>query len=440
MIATSGAQLLPGDAVRKLRELLLPMTTVLTPNIPEATLLLRDADIEHRTPSNLDDLKVIAKKLQSLGPKQVLLKGGHMPLTKAYTKAQNDEEKEVTIDILYSGILSAQHTPNAKGEFNVIESTHLKIPNTHGTGCSLASALAANISLAAVNPPHQSLPHSVRSAIKYVQNGILTSATLQTTLHSHGSGPINHFHSTLHSPFPLNHFIDYLLNHPRITSAWHRFTHHPFPLAMANNTLPRSKFKTYLIQDYHYLVHFARTYALAAYKSRTIASISACASIINGIETEMSLHLDYCLDTFNLTKDAIEAVPESAACTAYARYILDVGHAGDLLTLYIALAPCLIGYYTVASHLAHDPQYVRRKEGNLYWRWIENYVSESYTQNVRTGRELIEAEVVRLGGFGAGKCEELVEVFLRCTELECGFWDEASRAEDGDGDGEERTE
>jgi hydroxymethylpyrimidine kinase/phosphomethylpyrimidine kinase len=436
MAATSGAQLLPGDAVRKMRELLLPMTTILTPNIPEATLLLRDADIEYRTPSNLDDLKNLAKKLHSLGPKHILLKGGHIPLTRMYTKAQSEKEKETTVDILYPSSEQLQHDDS---DFLIVESTYLTLPNTHGTGCSLASAVAANLALSrlstAPSPPASgsALTAAINSAISYVNKGIKHSPALQKTLHSRGSGPINHFHSLL-LPIAPRSLLTYILNHNLVQTPWHKFLQHPFPTAMACNTLPQSRFKAYLIQDYKYLTHFARTYALAAYKSHSLSHISVCAEIMKGIESEAQMHLSYCAEVFDLSKEEIEKSPESLACTAYSRYILNVGSSSDLLSLYIALAPCLIGYNLIAEAIASNPEYADKKEGNKYWRWVENYTSQEYRESVRNGKELIEAEVTRLGGVGRGKVEELVGVFVRCTELEIGFWNprEGEDVEDGE--------
>lgn len=73
----------------------------------------------------------------------------------------------------------------------------------------------------------------------------------------------------------------------------------------------------------------------------------------------------------------------NAACTAYSRYILDVGQSEDWLALQVALAPCLIGYGAIAQRLYHEKDTVR--EGNRYWKWIENYVADDYTQAVRLG-------------------------------------------------------
>ena len=462
MVATSGAQLLEPSAVHNLRTLILPMTTVLTPNIPEAALLLRDANIKCDSPTTLNDLKSLAKQLHSLGPKHVLLKGGHMPLTKSYTKATTDAEKYVTVDILYPS------RPNATVEeaFMIIEQPYLDIKNTHGTGCTLASALAANLAHASFLPAHSRPPLSdnARKAISFVTHGISSSTSLQSTLHNTGPGPINHFHSLLTSAFPLGHFIPYLLSHPKIAPVWERYISHPFATAMGNGTLPLSTFKKYLIQDYLYLTHFARTYALAAYKSTNITQISRCAEIVLHIQTEMNLHLSYCAE-FGISKEEIEATPESLVCTAYSRYVLDVGNSGDVLGLYVALAPCLIGYGIVAERLSkqlgldldtnderhgHDgetgemetmtaqqeggkvhervaaqghAQNERSKRGNPYIKWIQNYISPDYIEAVTKGRATIEDEIIRQGGLGRERVEELVEIFRRATEMEVGFWE-----------------
>lgn len=426
MVSTSGHQLLPGDAVTNLREKLLSKTYILTPNIPEALLLLREAypdrETEFRSPTNLDDLKQLAKDIHALGPKHVLLKGGHMPLNADYQKAQSDADKTKTIDILYPS------TPTSTNH-EIIESRYLTSPNTHGTGCSLASAITAQLALHPTSP----LPQVLRSAITYVSHGIRLSSTL--SLSTRGSGPISHFHSLLPSLFPSGQFIPYLLSHPRIVPLWHAYTHHPFTIRLAAGTLPLPIFKNYMTQDYLYLTHFARTYALAAYKSRTIASITSSASIILHIRREMELHLSYC-SSFGLSQSAIEATPESLATTAYARYVLDVGASGDLLGLYVALAPCLLGYGEVARRLYDDPE--SKREGNPYWRWVENYVAEDYGEAVEKGREVIEREAERLGvGAGHERVEELVGIFEMATRLEVGFWEEGAHEPVGGGGGDE---
>ena len=132
MVSTSGSQLLPERAVHELRTDLLPHATILTPNVPEAKLLLTDAGKPAENPKNVDDLIEIAKSVQSLGPKYVLVKGGHLPFKKDGNVAQTGEERELMIDILYG-----------EGEITRIETAYQKSKNTHGTGCSLACEFIA---------------------------------------------------------------------------------------------------------------------------------------------------------------------------------------------------------------------------------------------------------------------------------------------------------
>ncbi|KAI2097726.1 trifunctional hydroxymethylpyrimidine kinase/phosphomethylpyrimidine kinase/thiaminase [Ophidiomyces ophidiicola] len=395
MVSTSGSQLLPSEAVSSVRTSLLPITTVLTPNIPEGLLLLRDSGIGVLDPENLDDAITLAEQLHKLGPKYILLKGGHLPLTAARKKPKLLEEASIVVDILYDGT-----------SVHLIETEYSRSRNTHGTGCSLASAIAANLA------ENMEVLRAVREACRFVEAGIKTSIDV-----GQGHGPINHFHSLYSLPFSPGHFLDYVLERPDVRPLWESFTKHEFVNRLADATLPLNSFRDYLIQDYLYLVHFARSNALAAYKNQTMEGISASAKIVLHIEREMALHLDYCA-SFGLSKEDIEFHKESQACTAYSRYILDVGQSEDWLALQVALSPCLIGYGAIAQRLHSDEGSVRTD--NKYWKWVENYVAEDYSAAVRLGSELLETHMRNVSRF---RVEELVRIFKRATELEIGFWD-----------------
>lgn len=132
MVSTSGGMLLPNEAVKAVTGLLVPHATVLTPNIPEAKLLA--ALIEGSEPideiSSIEDLEKMAARIQTLGPKWVLLKGGHLPLTKDFAVANADDEGRqpaFVVDVLYG-----------EGKAIRIQSPYQDSKNTHGTGCTLA--------------------------------------------------------------------------------------------------------------------------------------------------------------------------------------------------------------------------------------------------------------------------------------------------------------
>lgn len=134
MVSTSGAQLLPHEAIQGLSRHLLPLTTVLTPNIPEARLILA----ENRKPSSdpappqeinsVADVEAMGRRIQALGPKWVLVKGGHLPFRADMTVAQTEAERQVVVDVLVG----------PGGVVLRVESPWQESTSTHGTGCSLA--------------------------------------------------------------------------------------------------------------------------------------------------------------------------------------------------------------------------------------------------------------------------------------------------------------
>jgi hydroxymethylpyrimidine kinase/phosphomethylpyrimidine kinase len=162
-----------------MRTLLLPQTFMVTPNIPEAQLLLSDAGKESVPIKTVNDLEVIAKQVQELGPQWVLVKGGHVPFKKDGTVATTSDEKELVVDVLYG-----------EGKTTRIESDYQQSKNTHGTGCSLASAIASNIAKG-LSPVE-----AVKAGCQYVEAAIKTAPG-----YGEGNGPLNHFHSTYTLPF-----------------------------------------------------------------------------------------------------------------------------------------------------------------------------------------------------------------------------------------------
>ena len=163
MVATTGAELLPPEALRELRGRLLPRATVLTPNIPEARLLLADAGVGSLLPEKLSgvaDLEAAGRALLSLGPEWVLVKGGHAPLRRGdYAAARADAEREVVVDVLCG-----------KDGCVRIETDFQTSRNTHGTGCSLACE-------SPILPPAPPLPK--RTAGEAARRWELTEMLLQ---------------------------------------------------------------------------------------------------------------------------------------------------------------------------------------------------------------------------------------------------------------------
>ena len=150
MVSKSGAPLLKPEGIEALKNYLLPKTTVITPNKFEAEKL-SDTEIK-----NLRDAEVVAKKISELGPKAVVIKGGHLA-------------EEDAVDLLYY-----------RGKITKFSAPKLDVKTTHGTGCSFSAAIAAGLA------KKMSIPVAVENAKKIVTLGIQFGLNI-----GKGYGPVN---------------------------------------------------------------------------------------------------------------------------------------------------------------------------------------------------------------------------------------------------------
>ncbi|MCE8032644.1 thiaminase II [Halomonas sp. MCCC 1A11057] len=199
---------------------------------------------------------------------------------------------------------------------------------------------------------------------------------------------------------------------------WRAYIEHDFVRGLGTGTLPEDAFRHYLQQDYLFLIHFARAYALAAYKSRTLADLRQAHEGLKAIvDVELGLHVGYCRE-WGITESQLAALPEARATMAYTRYVLDTGNRGDLLDLHVALAPCLVGYGEIANWLNAQDSTVRG-DANPYEAWIAMYESEEFQAAMRAELEWLDT---RLADVTPARFDELVEVFRDATRLEIDFW------------------
>ncbi|MGJ4994755.1 bifunctional hydroxymethylpyrimidine kinase/phosphomethylpyrimidine kinase [Bradyrhizobium sp. HKCCYLS3077] len=156
MVATSGARLLPEDAIDALRRRLIPQATLITPNLPEAAALLDEA-----VATSEEAIAAQGRRLLALGCPAVLIKGGH---------GQGAESTDY--------LVTAEHTI-------ALPSPRVATQNTHGTGCSLSSAVAAGLAKG------ESLETAVRNAKAFI-SGAIAAADRFTV--GHGHGPVHHLY------------------------------------------------------------------------------------------------------------------------------------------------------------------------------------------------------------------------------------------------------
>lgn len=151
MVAKSGHRLISNNSINYLRKKLLPFALIVTPNIPEAETLIK------KKIKTLDDVIKAGREILKFGPKFVLIKGGHA-------------NKSFIEDVLIS-----------KNNIKIFKNKKIKTKNTHGTGCTLSSAIASFIS------KNYNMNESCRQSIQYVHKAILLNPKF-----GRGHGPINH--------------------------------------------------------------------------------------------------------------------------------------------------------------------------------------------------------------------------------------------------------
>ncbi len=156
MMATSGHALIDENATVAVRELLVPLATLITPNLPEAAVLLtREIDW------TAEAMRAVLPDLEALGSEWVLLKGGHL---------QSSAE---STDFLHG-----------HGDTITLSAPRIMTRNDHGTGCTLSSAIAALL-------PSRGMVQGVREAKAFLQDALAASGALDV---GHGHGPVHHFH------------------------------------------------------------------------------------------------------------------------------------------------------------------------------------------------------------------------------------------------------
>ncbi len=199
---------------------------------------------------------------------------------------------------------------------------------------------------------------------------------------------------------------------------WHSYCHHEFVEAIGLGDLPIESFRYYLEQDYIFLIHFSRAWALAVYKSPTVADMKWASEILHStLNTEMQLHVLFS-ERFGVSESDLQNADESLENLAYTRYVLDMGLSGDILNLYVSLMPCVVGYAEIGLRLSLNYESVF--DTNPYREWIEMYSSEEYQRLALKSISNLERLSQRLGG--NSRYDELTEVFRKATKLEEGFW------------------
>jgi hydroxymethylpyrimidine/phosphomethylpyrimidine kinase/hydroxymethylpyrimidine kinase/phosphomethylpyrimidine kinase/thiamine-phosphate diphosphorylase len=347
MVATSGDRLLDPDAEEALHALV-SRADVITPNVPELAILAGEP-----AATTWDEVLAQARRVVAEHGVRVLAKGGHL-------------DDEALIDALVEPEAASGPTVTA------FPGARIHTTNTHGTGCSLSSALATRV--AATGDWTRATAESKRWLAESIQHG----AELEVGA---GHGPINHFAglwarggTTIPDPAGLE-----ALWWADIADIRSEIDALPFVRQLGDGTLSRDAFRWYLAQDALYLRDFARALAEAARLAPTSAEQAFWAgSAQNAIAEELRLHESW-IDASTLAGTAPGPVT-----TAYVNHHLAAAARGDYRVLVAALLPCFWLYRDLGERLRAQshPQHPYRS-------WLDAYADPAFAEATRQAVRIV---------------------------------------------------
>jgi hydroxymethylpyrimidine/phosphomethylpyrimidine kinase len=337
MVATSGARLLDDDAVRSVLELA-ARASLVTPNIAELAVLL-GADSARSWEEALVQGRQLATELRTA----VLVKGGHLPGTRCPDA------------LVVPGEGAARSC-----EVVVFDGRRVETDNTHGTGCSLSSAIATRYAVTG------DWSGAVREAKAWLEEALGASDLLRVGA---GPGPVHHFHS-LPDPHHRRPFTD--LAWRDTEDLRHEILELPFVTGLTDGSLPAADFVSYLREDALYLGEYAgvlaRTASLAPTEDEQLFWLRCATSCL---ETEAELHRSW-LGARPGPRGTGEPGPVTRA---YCDHLVATTARGSYAELVAAVLPCFWLYAVVGDHVRDQ---VRQQggaavEAHAYAAWIATY-------------------------------------------------------------------
>ena len=206
----------------------------------------------------------------------------------------------------------------------------------------------------------------------------------------------------------------------KAAKVWEDGYNHPFVQELGRGTLDREKFKFYLLQDYLYLLQYAKVFATAAIKSDTEELMTGFTSSQYYIlANEMNVHREY-MAGFGVTQAEMRSVTSSLYNRSYTANMLSHGLTGGLAEVLAAVFPCAWTYADYAKRL--KAQYADTLKDNFYKTWIENYASDEFSDSFAWFYDALDNLVSNMTEAQRAKIEA---IFISSVEFEYLFWDMA---------------
>ncbi|NLK67149.1 MAG: hypothetical protein GX282_06720 [Campylobacteraceae bacterium] len=172
---------------------------------------------------------------------------------------------------------------------------------------------------------------------------------------------------------------------------WQEFIYHDFVKNLSNSKLKPEAFEHFLIQNYLFLRHFTRLFALGMYKSRNYADMGFFLDLVKElIDFEIAHHLDYC-EKFNISREEMNQIDEELGTIAYSRYIIDVANTYSVPEILVAITPYAIGFYDIARSAGESMKFKERNPD--FAEWIKMHRSREYVETSRKIEDFLNENI-----------------------------------------------
>lgn len=200
---------------------------------------------------------------------------------------------------------------------------------------------------------------------------------------------------------------------------WESYLTHPFVKGIEEGNLDKEKFRFYMVQDYLYLLEYAKVFAFGVIKTKDEALMRQFAGFVHSIlDGEMKIHKAY-MQRLGITPEEINNAKTALANQSYTSYMLDVANTGDALDILVAILSCQWSYQFIGQHIA---KIEGTTEHPYYGEWVTGYSSKEFAQMTDAMIQYID----KLGGnISQEKTQYLIQIFVNCSRYEYDFWEMA---------------
>lgn len=203
-------------------------------------------------------------------------------------------------------------------------------------------------------------------------------------------------------------------------SVWNTYYQHPFVLGLQNGTLDPAKFRHYILQDYLYLIEYAKVFAIGLSKAKSLPVMQLFSSYIQSIvHSEMTTHTGY-MEKLNIRQEELMQTPVALSNRSYTAYMMQEAYMGGEAETLTAILSCAYSYEAIGHKIIREnPDAVNHA---MYGDWVRYYSGEPYHQDNLRLLNMLEALTK---DYTEPQLCHLEQIFLTCSRYESQFWDMA---------------